>query len=87
MQSVPAWVICADDVTSNALLSRTLLRQSALRMQHDAGTMRKRGLASSGSWADCGLSVLKVMKALGAAWSTLSVSEKEAYKGKVGQSS
>ncbi len=44
-------------------------------------------LASSSSLADYGVSVLKVMKALGAAWSTLSVSEKEAYKGKAGQSS
>lgn len=34
-----------------------------------------------------GMDTKDVMKALGAAWSTLSVSEKEAYKGKAGQSS
>ena len=39
------------------------------------------------SLAERDVNVLKVMKALGAAWKTLSVSEKEGYKGKAGQSS
>ena len=58
-------------------------------MQLRAVTLRDQQLLllKFSSVAEGGLIVLKVMKELGAAWKTLSLSEKEAYKGKAGQSS